>query len=324
MDEELFKELHNNGLLSDESLSKVRAAAATRIFSIHWELNSLLYVGVLLLTSGLSILVYEHIDSIGHLAVLIFIALLGAGGYLYCLRKKFPFSTGKVQSPDVFIDYLLLLSCLCFIIFIGYWQYQYHVFGDRFGLVTFIPMLVLFFTAYFFDHLGILCLAITNLSAWAGIVVTPTRILKANDFNSNTIIYTGLVLGLFLLIVGKLTIRRAIKPHFAFTYTNFGMNILFISCLAGLFRFEQVYLAWFLLLAGIAFYFYREAVRENSFYILLMLTLYGFIGLSYVVVNQPFWGFSTGAWMLICLYFIGSGIGLILFLIRMNKKFKVI
>jgi hypothetical protein len=102
------------------------------------------------------------------------------------------------------------------------------------------------------------------------------------------------------------------------------MNILFISSLAGLFHFEQVYLAWFLLLAGIAFYFYKEAVHENSFYILLMLTLYGFIGLSYVVVSQPFWGFGTGGWMLICLYFICSGIGLILFLIRMNKKFKAI
>ena len=54
-------------------------------------------------------------------------------------------------------------------------------------------MVVLFFCAYFFDHIGILSLAITNLAAWVGIVVTPAEILKSNDFNSVTIIYTGLV-----------------------------------------------------------------------------------------------------------------------------------
>jgi hypothetical protein len=322
MDLKLFTKFHTDGLLSDASLEKIKTANANRLFSIHWELHIILYLGVLMLSSGLGILVYENIDSIGHVAILIFIALISAGGYLYCLKKKLPFSTDHVASYNVFVDYLLVLSCLCFIIFIGYWQYQYNVFGDRFGLVTFIPMLLLFFTAYFFDHLGVLCMAITNLGAWVGIVVTPTRILKANDFNSATIIYTGVVLGILLLAAGKLSQRFKIKQHFAFTYSNFGMNTLFISCLAGLFHFDDQYLLWFLALMLIAGYFYLESVREKSFYFLLMLTLYGYIGLSYVFVRMMDWGSNTDAWLLDCLYFIISGIALILFLIRMNKKYK--
>ena len=322
----LFEKLHTNGLISNASLEKVKLAEKNKLFSLHWELRTILYLGVLLLTGGLGILVYKNIDTIGHTAILIFIALVSAGGFVYCFKTKLPFSTGKVASPNAFFDYILLLACLSFIIFVGYLQYQYHFFGNRFGLVTFIPMVVLFFVAYFFDHLGILSLAITNLCAWAGITVTPTRILEANDFNSNTIIFTACVLGIGLIVTGVLTRLRNIKQHFAFTYSNFGMHILFISLLAALFQFDNIYFLLFLLLLGVAFYFYTDALRSKSFYTLLILTLYTYIGLSYVVIRLLFYTLKTeeGGIYLAFMYFIGSGIGLILFLINMNKKIKAI
>jgi len=324
MNQTIFEKLHGEGLLSDESLEKIKAQSKVQLLSVHWELRTILYLGVLLLTSGLSILVYKNIDTISHQAVLIGIALLSVGGFYYCFKNKLPFSTKKVGAPNSFFDYTLLLACLCFMIFIGYWQFQFHVFGNRFGLATFIPMVVLFFCAYFFDHLGILSLAITNLAAWVGIAVTPTQILKANDFNSSTIIITGLLLGIAFISAGKLTIARNIKSHFEFTYNNFGMHLTFISCLAGLFHFDAVYFLWFLALLGIAFYFYREALTTKSFYFLLVLTLYTYIGLSYAIIRVLFYSLRTdiGGVYLAFIYFIGSGIGLILFLIKMNKKLK--
>src|ERR1700759_1276870 len=138
-----FEKLRNEGLISEESFLKIQSASSKKSLSVHWELRTILYLGVLMLTSGLGILVYKNIDTIGHEAVLIFIALLSLSGFFYCFKKKYPFSIHKVEPPDSFFDYALLLACLCFIIFIGYWQYQYNIFGDRFGLVTFIPMLVL-------------------------------------------------------------------------------------------------------------------------------------------------------------------------------------
>ena len=324
MDTILFEQLHTAGLISDTSLNRVKAAEKNRLFSLHWELRTILYLGVLLVSGGLGVLIYKNIDSIGHTAILIFIALVSAGGFIYCFKTKLPFSTGKVESPNSFFDYILLLACLSFITFIGYLQYQYHFFGNRFGLVTFIPMLVLFFSAYYFDHLGIVSLAVTSLCAWAGITVTPTRILQDNDFNSNTIIITGLVLGGGLVAMGVLTRIRVLKAHFAFTYTNFGMHILFISILAGMFQFENAYLLWFLLLIAVTVYFYQEAIRSKSFYILLVLTLYGYIALSYVVIRLLFYTLHSdmGGVYISFMYFILTGIGLVLFLIRMNKKIK--
>jgi Predicted membrane protein (DUF2157) len=324
MDIILFEKLHAEGLVSDVSLGKVKEAEKNKLFSLHWELRTILYLGVLLLSGGLGVLVYKNIDTIGHTAILIFIALISAGGFAYCSKTKLPFSTGKVASPNSFFDYILLLACLAFVTFIGYLQYQYHFFGNRFGLVTFIPMVVLFFSAYYFDHPGVLSLAITSLCAWAGITVTPTRILQDNDFNSNTIIYTGLVLGAGLIAVGAVTRMRNIKAHFGFTYTNFGMHILFISVLAGMFAFENIFMLWFLFLIAVSVYFYQEAIRQRSFYILLVLTLYGYIGLSYVIIRFLTWGADMGSIYFTFLYFIGTAVGLILFLIRMNKKLKAL
>ena len=322
MDHILFERLHTEGLISDASLANVKAAEKNRLFSLHWELRCMLYLGVLLLSGGLGVLVYKNIDSIGHTAILIFIGVLSGGGFLYCFRNKLPFSAGRVATPNSFFDYVLLLACLSFVTFIGYLQYQYHFFGDRYGLASFIPMAVLFCAAYYFDHLGVLSLAITSLCAWAGITVTPTRILEDNDFYSGTIIITGVVLGAGLIAVGIMTRLRAFKAHFAFTYANFGMHILFISVLAGMFVFEAVYLLWVLLLAGVAFYFYREALRTKSFYTLLILTLYSYVGLSYVVIRLLAWNADMGGIYLTFLYFIGTAVALVIFLIRMNKKIR--
>jgi len=43
-------------------------------FSLHWELKTLLYLGVLLLNLGLGYLIYDNIDNIGHNAVMVAIA----------------------------------------------------------------------------------------------------------------------------------------------------------------------------------------------------------------------------------------------------------
>jgi Predicted membrane protein (DUF2157) len=320
----LFEQLYTDGHVSGASLQKIKAAQSNKLFSLHWELKTMLYLGVLLLSGGLSILVYKNIDTIGHQVILFVIAAVCAGCFFYCIKKKLPYSNTKVLSPNSFFDYILLLGCLTFITFVGYLQFQYNVFGNRYGLATFIPMLVLFFTAYYFDHLGVHSMAITTLAAWAGIAVTPARILQKNDFNSETIILTGILLGIFLIVAGFFSDTKKIKPHFDFTYSNFGTHILFISTLAGMFHFDNYYLLWLLMLAGISYFFYRKAITDRSFYYLLILSLYLYIGLSYCVIRLIFDAANTGigSIYLLCLYFILSATGLIFFLIRMNKKIR--
>jgi len=318
------KKLHAEGLLSGASLQRAEAFEKNRLFSLFWELRLLLYLGVLLLTGGLGILIYKNIDTIGHQAVLSFIALVTAGCFFYCIRKKAPFSWTQVNAPTPFFDYILLLGCLCLLIFLGYWQYAYDIFGDNYGLATFIPMVILFVTGYFFDHLGVLSLAITNLAAWAGIAITPLTILKEGNFATPCLIYTGLLLGAVLLAVGKLSEQRRLKAHFATTYYNFGVHLFFIAALAGLFTFDSTWFLWFLGLMGAAFYCYTQAMARRSFYFVLVLILYAYIGLSDALIRlltATFWRDGSAIYLLF-LYFIGSAIGLILLLIRINRQLK--
>src|ERR1700754_4252062 len=196
---DLYKNLHDEGLISDESFSKIKLnQEELKLFSVHWELKTLLYLGVLLLTTGLGLLIYENIDTIGHQFVLMLIAAICVGCFIYCFRTCLPFSKDKVKSPNTAFDYVLLLGSISFLTFVGYLQFAYKVFGTNYGLATLIPMLVLFFVAYYFDHLGILNMAIANLAIWMGVSVTPKQLLLNSDFDSETIIYTYLILGILL------------------------------------------------------------------------------------------------------------------------------
>ena len=324
MNVHLFEQLYKEGLISDSSFQKVKQKADSGLFSLHWELKTILYLGILLLTGGLGILIYKNIDTIGHQVILAAIGLLCIGCFFYCERKKLPFATTKVPAPNSFFDYILLLGCLTLLTFITYLQVQYTAFGNAYGLATFIPMVILFFCAYYFDHLGVLSMAITNLAAWMGVAITPLNIFNANNFENAEIIFAGLLLGVALNVIAWGSKNKNIKAHFWFTYTNFGMNILFIACLAGMFHFDNLYLLWILPLAGTVYYFYKRSLATSSFYLLLMLTIYGYIGISYVVIR--FLSdviHDLGAIYLGLMYFIVSGTGMIMFLIRMNKKLKL-
>lgn len=324
MDLPLFEQLHNDGHLSTSSLSNIKKSKQKPLFSLHWELKTLLYLGVLLLSGGLGILVYKNLDTIGHQAILAGLAAICMGSYFYCFKNAKPYTNQQVETINSFYDYILLLGCLSLLTFIGYLQFQYQVFGTRYGLATFIPMLCLFFCAYYFDNPAILSMAVVNLAAWAGIAVTPRRILLDNDFSNERLIFTGIALAVLLMVLAYFSKKKNIKAHFEFTYTNFGTNLLFISCLAAMFHFEGIYLLWFAVLIGLAVFYYVKAKKEKSFYYILLLTLYGFIGLTYVVIDFIFSksNLDIGGAYLVCFYFIGAAVCIIFFLIRTNRKFK--
>ncbi|PSL47772.1 putative membrane protein DUF2157 [Chitinophaga niastensis] len=320
----LFEKLRTEGLVSDTAVQAVKTEESNRLFSLHWEIKTLLYLGVLLLSGGLGILIYKNIDTIGHQVILLFIGLLCAGCFSYCIRKKAPFSWQKVISPNAFFDYALLLGCLTFVTFIGYLQFEYTAFGKAYGLATFIPFAVLAVSAYYFDHLGVLSMAITNLAAWMGIAVTPFQVLSANDFSSDPIIYTGVLLGGILLLLAIISTRRNLKKHFTFTYQNFGTNIIFIACISALCVFGNNPMLWLLIIimAAVSVYTFKQAFREGSFYFVLITVLYAYVGISIIVFRLLVLTNDIGAVYLGLLYVIGSAIGVILLLINLNKKIK--
>lgn len=320
----LFEQLYRDNLIESETLVKIKAYHKEAPVSIHWDLLTLLYAGIFLLTTGLGIIIYKNIDSIGHVAVTISIAVGSAACFFYCIRHAKGFSFQKVESPNVWFDYILLLGCSLMLILVGYLQFQFQLFGNRWGMATFIPMVILFLAAYYFDHIGVLSLAITNLATWVGIAVTPLHLLRNNDFRSSAIIYSAIGLGICLIVAGIYSTKTRIKEHFSFTYKNFGTHLLFIASLSAVFRFSELYLLWFVFLAGVCFYYFTIAVKEKSFYFLVVTAIYFYIGLSYVVIRLLLKAVTggDGSLYLSLIYLILSAVGLVALLMRYNKSFN--
>jgi hypothetical protein len=320
----LFDQLHQQGLLSDESLEKTKKLCSMPVISLYRDLNVLLYSGVLLLSSGLGILVYKNINSIGHIAILFFIAAICLFCYAYCYRKMLPFSWDEVESPDVLFNYLLVLGGLLLVLFIGYMQYQYRVFGESWNMAAFIPMVLLFITAYYFDNLGVLALAITNMAAWLGITINRFTWPFLGNLKENETIYTAILLGLFLTGMYYFSALSRRKAHFKNLYHQFGTHIFFISTIMAMLHFDPQYWPWFILLVMGGIYHIYKAFKETSFYYLVVGLLYMYVGFSYFVMDLIE---KSGATAKLIgqsqmLYFIISAPGLAFLLVRLNNKLK--
>lgn len=319
MKKHLLQKLLQAELIDSTDAEKIELFESKRPFSLHWELKTLLYLGVLLMNVGLGILIYENIDTIGHVVLILLIGAVSAACFWYAIRHRKPFSMGAVESPTPFYDYILLLGCLTFLIMEGYWQYQYEIFGTRYGLATFIPMVLFFGLAYWLDNRGVLSMGITALATWLGITVTPQALLRENDFNSTTIIYTGVFLGLLLTVGPFLSERWGLKKHFSLTYLNFGVHILMISTLAGMMALDQSLLFFLLLCVAVGFFLWYARTR-SSLYFLTVSVLYGYIGFTYMLITHT--ESMNFDFMFYLFYFIISCVGVILFLINYKRFIK--
>ena len=324
MDIHVFEQLHREELLDSDALEAIKNREKNKLVSVHWDLRTLLYFSILLLSTGLGILLYKHINTIGHATLVTLTGTLAALSFFYCFKLCAAYSHQQVATPNVWFDYILLLGCLLMLTFVGYLQYQYHVFGMKWGLATFIPMVFLFFCAYYFDHIGVLSLAITNLGAWMGIAVAPMQLMRSTHLMDEDIIINGVILGILLHVLSWLSTKLNIKAHFAIVYKNFGVHVLFISLIAAMSHFDNWYFLWFIVLMGVVAYHMSRALAQQSFYFLVASVLYGYVGISYVAVrllSKLGYENDFSAYCII-LYFIASGIGLVLLLMRFNKQLK--
>ncbi|MGB3946689.1 MAG: DUF2157 domain-containing protein [Bacteroidia bacterium] len=307
-------QLYQDGIINAEQLAAIEANEQSKPMSVFWELRIILYLGILLLTSGLGILIYLNIDTIGHQAILASILLACTACFYYGYKNRLPYSQEEVKYESPFFDYIILLGSILLGIFVTYFQYQYSIFGTHYGLATLFPTTIFFFCAYFFDHKGVLSLAISGLAAWVGLSVTPMQLLQENDFSSFRIIATAIILGFLMAAFAYYSEIKNIKKHFTFSYNNFAINILSVASLAALFEFDLKFLS-FLLLIVICVYYIRYALKNQSFLFLLLSIIYGYIALTYVFFNIIGLFPDELAVLIGTFYVMASCVGIVLFFI---------
>lgn len=312
----LLEELKSNRLLTSEQILSIEHYERQKPVSLYIYVKTLLYLSITAVIGGLGVLVYENINTAGHIVLISTLSLITIGCLLFVFRKGLPYSPSQVIHPTAYLDTILLLGCLLFLVVEGYAQYQFEVFGTRYGLGTLIPAVFFLILAYRFDHQGVLSLGLSSLASWVGLTVTPNQIMVQNDFTDQSVIITALVFGSSVLVLAKALEVRGIKPHFNTTYLLVAGTLYLLAATAGLITHEGWKIVYTLLVAAGCWYFYVNARRGESLLFLLISLIFGYITLTYLIFNNL--SLEIGAF-LGSLYFLVSAAGVVWFLLNYKK-----
>lgn len=314
------QKLCERNLLNNSQMDAISKYDTLSIFSLHNELRFLLYLGVLLFTSGVGTLVYKNINSIGHLAVLCLLFIVTSVGFYFSIKKAKGFHKEEVSFDNPVYDYIVLLCTILSCVFIGYLQYQYKIFG--YELSSLVCALVGFTCAYYFDNKSALSIGITGLATFIGISVTPKTLL-ANDIYSNpSLTYYGIALGGLILLWDIYSIKISLKRHFRLVFLTFALHVIGICSIAGLL--DKYWYIFIFLSAASLYYFYKLSYKIGSVSLFVFMAVYSYVGFNIVIFKLiDFIGISAFGEFIIILapmYFIGSIFGFIKLIQHFNKE----
>lgn len=322
-DEQATQSLFEKNLITENQFREIKEYRDLSIFSLNSELKLFLYLSVILFTSGIGILIYENIDSIGHIAILSLLLIVIAVCFFYCFKHSKGFQKEETTFEHPVLEYLVLAGNILTCIFIGYLQFQYKPFGEHYGLATLVPTIVSFFCAYYFDNRSVLTIAITGLAAYIGLSVTPQDLLKSNDFYaSQNLSYSAIALSVLLILWVIYSRRISLKTHFGLIFLTFALHIASIASIANMTSYDTI--AWILftlILAGSTYYFYRTSYDYKAMSLYVFMIVYAYIGanifLFRIFENIDFSDIWELFVFLLPAYFIGS----IVLFIKLIKNF---
>jgi hypothetical protein len=240
-------------VLSDRPAAFFHRVALGNLVSVRLEIRALLYVGVLLLTSGVGLLVVERQRDVGPLAIAASIGLAAAICLVWVGRAAPAFSWDAVPSPGVAFDYVLLLGLLLFASDVAYVEAQFTMLGPRWAHHLLVVGAVYLVAAYRWDSPTVLGLALTTLAAWRGVSVSLiSSSLGADD--AGALRANAIALGALYVALAILSVRLERKSHFEEIFGNAGLLLLLGALVAGVFDAPSVrgdWLAALLVVAGL-------------------------------------------------------------------------
>ena len=313
--------LLDKNLISETEFSQINAYRKLGIFSLHKELRGLLYLSVTLFTSGIGILIYQNIDTIGHQVLLGLLFLTIVVCYYFCFKNAPKFAKYQTEFKNSLFDYVLLLATILTCTFVGYLQFQYKTFGTQHGLATLIPTIIAFACAYYFDNKSILSIAITGLAAYIGLTVNPKALLESETFNTNSLGFSAIVLATAMIVWAIYCEKFDLKKHFGIVFNTFALHLISIACLTNMAA-ENYWFVYALVLGVSTYYFIKISHQSQSVALYIFSILYCYIGLNIVLARLldaiNFEHFMDGLFFLIPIYFVFSIVGFI----KLLKNFK--
>jgi hypothetical protein len=297
----------DDGVITAEQHTALSAIVRRDRFSLFVELNALLYAGVIALVAGIGWTFGDDIANLGDVVILLILALLMALSFGYCFAKAPRYSNDETESPSFAFDYVLYFGCLVFSATLAFVETRFQIFQ---GWHTHLLIASLLFGAfaYRFDNRLVLALAMSSLAGYLGLELSGFDTLDTDRLR-----LAGFLYGAFLLGIGLLLKRLAIKPHFLEVYLQLGVNALLLATASGVFDEDAGwgYLALLLLLSATAIYF---GIQFKRFAFVAYGTVYGYAGLTIQLLD------TIGRFTGVLAYFAITGSFVVFALIKLARR----
>jgi hypothetical protein len=290
------------GALPPEGAPRLLRVARGELVSVHGELRALLYVGVLLVTGGVGLLVKENLDRIGPLAIAVLLGLAAAAALVWVARTALPFSWREipwreVPSPNLAFDYILLLGVLLAAADLAYVEVKFTPLGAHWAWHLLIVAAFTGLAAFRFDSRVVFSLALSTFAAWRGVSAARFGVglwLRSED----AVRWNAIACGLFFVVLGYLLKRTGRKAHFEPLAVTLGWLLILGGLASGMW--EASWAAWsaalLLVSAGLA----AGAYRARRFPLFAFGVLAAYVALSRLALEGVrleslgcFWFFVT-------------------------------
>ncbi len=243
--------LREKGILAEPLAAHLLRVARGDLVSLRMELRTLLYLGVLLLTTGVGLFVRDFHQRIGPAAIASALAFSAGVCFAWVVRRATPFSWGKGADPGVAFDYVLLLGLLLVSADLAYVEVQFGLFGTEWPYHLLAVALLCLFAAFRWDSPVALGLALTSFAAWRGVAVNVLHGVVGAGHVAETR-WNAIGCGALFAAAGLALVRLGKKAHFEQVWLNFGLLLLFGGLLSGVFGQGSSWGWWALLLAAVA------------------------------------------------------------------------
>ena len=221
-------------VLSEARSSLFGRVARRELVSVRPEIRATLYVGVLLLTTGVGLFLKENHERIGPAAIGIAIALVAAACLAWASRRSASFTWGEAASAHPAFDYVLLLGALLVAADLAYLEAQVKLLGGNWPWHFLVVAVFYLLLAYRFDSKMLLSLALAAFAAWRGIAVSLAGTsLGAGD--PARLRVEALACGALFVVLGVAAALRQRKARFEDVYVNGGLALAFGGLLSGVF-----------------------------------------------------------------------------------------
>src|SRR5690349_1843670 len=95
----MLDELKNKNLITQQQYDVLEPIVTRKVVSVFYELRVLLYLGVMLFTTGIGILIYKNIGDLGHLLSIVVLFALTGVCFWYSFNKAAPYTNEKIGAP---------------------------------------------------------------------------------------------------------------------------------------------------------------------------------------------------------------------------------